>query len=191
MANIVTIGERRYLVDVGFGSNGPDAPVPLGDQQGPFPDETMQSTARQQMRLRRTTLPIHSDPSQKVWIYSTRPNPSSGWTEGYCFTEAEFFPADFAVMNLSTMTSPRCIFVQNVVVVKRTVDSTGEIDGLIILFKDYFKTVKPDGSKVVEDLKTEEQRIKVLREKFGIELTDGERAAIKGLPSELRYQFGF
>ena len=29
MVNIATIGDQKYLIDVGFGSNGPHKPIPL------------------------------------------------------------------------------------------------------------------------------------------------------------------
>jgi arylamine N-acetyltransferase len=47
MANIVAIGEQKYLIDVGFGSNGPHRPIPLvhgfGSANGPGSSSTNRS----------------------------------------------------------------------------------------------------------------------------------------------------
>jgi arylamine N-acetyltransferase len=129
----------------------------------------------------------HTDPRQRVWVYSTQLERNTPWKEEYCFVEIEFFPEDYAVMNLSTMTAPPSLFVQTLVATKVLLNSeTGEPEGVLILNKDYVKRKIRGHSEIIERMETEEQRVKVLKEYFLIELKPQEQRAIHGMPSELR-----
>src|SRR5689334_201595 len=110
MVNIVTINNQRYLVDVGYGANAPMAPVPL------IHDHTFDQIAPVQGHLTFGPLTEFTDQSQRIWIYSTF-TPGRDTDGGkrhlqYCFYDAEFFPADYEVMNYRTMTHPTSFFVQ-------------------------------------------------------------------------------
>ena len=155
--NIVTINGRRYVVDVGFGSNGPLQPNTLEDGRE-FPQI---SPARGKLEYK--ALPIHTDASQRVWEYSTQADPTSPWKPMYAFTEVEFFPADFEVMNLTTMTSPRSFFVQAVMCMRTILDDkTGKPIGLLILLRDYVKRQLGGQAEILENLETEAQRVEAL-----------------------------
>ena len=69
MANIVTIGSSRYLVDVGYGVDGPSCPLPL--ESG----EICIGLPGQQLKLEKKKLAQHTDPDQTVWVYSQRREP--------------------------------------------------------------------------------------------------------------------
>ena len=113
MVNLVRIDGRRYLVDAGFGGHGPCRPMPLEPEtEGGIVRE---GVAPQQLKLEYKRLPRHTDPEQRVWVYSYRERAGARWIEAYCFTELEFFADDFEVMNLDTMTRRESYFVQTVI----------------------------------------------------------------------------
>jgi len=181
MVNLVTIDHKTYLVDVAYGSNSPCRPVPLEQ------DVEFYGVYPQRGKLEYKSIQKHSDPNQRVWVYSTRANTDSAWKEEYSFVEIEFFPEDFRVMNLSTMTAPQSFFVQTVVATKVLLNpQTAEPEGVLILHKDYVKRRMGEHSEIIETLQTEEQRVRALRDYFHIDLKPEEKRAIRGLPSELK-----
>lgn len=185
MVNLVTINGEKYLVDVGFGSNGATQPVPLRH------DYEFTNVAPARGRLRYQAIDEFTDRSQRVWVYATQENTDAEWTDRYHFTEVEFLPGDFEVMNLRTSTSPRSFFVQNVMCMFVLLDETGATpNGLLILHRDYVKRRIGGKEEILEQLQSEEQRVAALSRYFGITLTREEQNAIKGLASELRFTGG-
>ncbi|KAK3332848.1 hypothetical protein B0T19DRAFT_112395 [Cercophora scortea] len=183
MANIVTIDDKKYLVDVGFGSHGPPYPVLLE-----YGHEFM-GIAPARGKLEYKSLDTHTDPDQRVWVFSSKENESEPWKERYAFVTIEFFPADFEVMNLTTMTARQSYFVQTVMCMRTILDSERvRPEGLLILHRDYVKKRVGDKSDILETLRTEEQRVKALETYFGIVLGLDEQRAIRGLASELGRQ---
>jgi arylamine N-acetyltransferase len=181
MANIVTIEDQKYLVDVGFGAPTPSHPLPL------ISGHICTGIAPQSLRLEYKRLKNHTDPSQRAWVYSYRENDDAKWTEAYSFVEIEFFPEDYEVMNLSTMTLPQSFFTQTVVCVKIILnEESKEIDGVLILMHNVIKTRIKGVTEVVEKLESEEDRIKALEKWFSIVLTEAEKKGIIGLASQLK-----
>ncbi|KAL3461433.1 hypothetical protein BJX64DRAFT_277904 [Aspergillus heterothallicus] len=128
MVLIVTINERRYMVDVGFGNNVPTSPLPLEENTVSI------NIAPSEMRLIKDTLPEAFDKSQKVWIYQIRFSSESVWIPIYAFTEVEFLPQDFAMMNFHTHQLPSSWFTQIFVCVQLILNEAGdELEGLYIL----------------------------------------------------------
>ena len=113
-------------------------------------------------------------------VYShrdTEKDANAPWTDAYAFTEMEFFPEDYAVMNLSTMTLRSSFFMQMVFCVRMTVDEkTGEANGWLLLSDKEMKRKTRDGMEVVETFKSEEERVAALKKWFDIELGDAEKA---------------
>ncbi|KAK4222041.1 arylamine N-acetyltransferase, pineal gland isozyme NAT-3 [Podospora fimiseda] len=183
MLNLVKINNKRYVVDVGFGSNGPLFPYPLEH------DHEFVGIASARGRLQYRTVDQLTDPDQKVWVYSIKQNDETPWSEAYCFVELEFMPGDFEVMNLRTMTSPRSFFVQNVMCMRILLDGR-ELDakpiGKLILHRDFVKKIVGDETEEVQKLESEAQRVLALEKYFGIRLSQREEKAIKGLASELK-----
>ncbi|KAH0565856.1 hypothetical protein GP486_000753 [Trichoglossum hirsutum] len=180
MVNIVTIDRQRYLVDVGFGADGPTHPLPLVHRH------ISRGISTQFLKLEYEKLQQHSDPSQRVWIYSHRASQDTPWTETYSFVEIEFFLTDYEVMNLSTMTSRQSFFTQVVLCVKTLLDGHGDTEGVLILFQNEVKARIGGEVSVMEKLQSEEQRIKALEKWFGILLTEEEKKGIRGLVTELK-----
>ncbi|KAF2271585.1 arylamine N-acetyltransferase 1 [Westerdykella ornata] len=180
MANIVTIGRDRYHVDVGFGGNGPVVPMKL-NKDGLVQPHINPASARLQWR----NIPGNSDPDQRLWVYEVRINDESDFQMMYCFTELEFLPCDYAVMNYFTSTSQRSFFTRVIVAERKVLDDEGNIIGQLIMNNGDIKW-RINGKKTKEIIfETEEDRLKHLEEHFGIVFSPVEREHIKGLPSRL------
>ncbi|KAK4185775.1 hypothetical protein QBC35DRAFT_388802 [Podospora australis] len=181
MVNLVTIEGRRYLVDVGFGSNGSTYPFPLEH------DQKMLAVFPAHGRLQYKNLDIHTDPDQRVWVYSVQQDESAPWKDMYAFVEIEFFPADFELMNMRTSASPQSFFVQSVMCMKTILDEHKNAPmGKIILHRDYVKRVMEGKAEIIKKLHSEKERIQALADYFDITLTEQEQKGIRGLASELR-----
>ncbi|KAL2255933.1 hypothetical protein VTK26DRAFT_2457 [Humicola hyalothermophila] len=180
-ANLVTVDNKRYLVDVGFGSGTAPVPVPLEH------DHEFDHIAPMRGRLQYRALEEHTDPNQRVWVYSLQETPDAPWKDQYAFTEIEFFAADYAIMNLNSSTSPASHFTQGVMCVRTILDETKEqVIGRMILNKNYVKRRIRGEVEDLETLENEKQRIKALEKYFGVLLSPREQRGIRGLVSELK-----
>jgi arylamine N-acetyltransferase len=181
MVNIVSIGDAKYHVDVGFGGNGPVVPMPL-DRSGPVQKHIAPATARLQYR----NIAENSDPDQRVWVYEHRIDGDNDFQTTYCFTELEFLPSDYAMMNYFTSTSPRTFFTRVTVAVKKLLGDDGELEGVLILGNNDLKWRVHGKTERQIKFESEEDRIKALEEHFGIKLSAAEREGIRGLPSQIQ-----
>lgn len=212
MVLIVTIAAQRYMVDVGFGRNGPTLPLLLENNAQ---EDGIAPGAR--VRLVRDSLPqsLHrADNAQKLWIYQHR-GPSNrthhhhasvagmvgqeaegrmeereNWIPNYAFTELEFFPQDFENMKFVVGRARTSFFTYTVVVMKYLVerDEEGEAvcTGTVQMLGGQVKRTVGGKSEVLKDCRTEGERVKVLEDVFGIRLSERERKGIVGTVAELR-----
>ncbi|KDN60066.1 putative N-acetyltransferase [Colletotrichum sublineola] len=161
MLNLVTIDGQRYMVDVGFGKGSAVAPVPLRKE-----DSGTEFT---------TIAPLRG----KLVV-------DGPFRQRNCFTEQEFFPEDFEVMNFAVMSLPTSYFVKNVLCMRTILNpETKKTDGTIVLHKNEVKRKIGDRLEVLETLKNEAERVRAIEKYFDIALTPGEQKAIKGMPQEL------
>jgi arylamine N-acetyltransferase len=187
MVNLVTIGEDKYVVDVGFGANGPIRPLKL-DRSGPI----LPHIGPASMRLSWGNIQQNTDPNQRLWIYSHRINDNSDFQETYCFTELEFLPNDYAVMNYATSTRADSIFKQMLVCLKHVLggDDGEEVIGVVILQTDLKWRIR--GEKVHEQkFETEEDRLQALEDVFRIKFSPAERDGIRQQVTEIKKPVGF
>ena len=181
MVNVVVLASgQRYMVDVGFGDNGPIEPMLLDAEAGHRrhikPGET---------RLVHEGLPESMDMSQKFWQYQHRVDPGAEWQTKYCFTELEFLPDDYKIMSFWTSQSPKSWFTYRVVAVKMFLEGEDVVGTLILSGSDVKRRI---GGKTehLRSCKTEEERVRALEEVFGLRLTDEERRGIRGMVTELK-----
>ncbi|KAL8726830.1 MAG: hypothetical protein Q9166_006446 [cf. Caloplaca sp. 2 TL-2023] len=163
MVNIITIAETKYMVDVGFGGNGATGPLILEEGR------VHERVAPSEMRLVLSSIPEHTDSGQRLWLYQTRSTPSDEWQAQYCFTETEYLPQDYEIMNYWTSTSRKSIFTQSILMAKMLMDEkTGKITGNVTMFDAEAK--QKMGNEVVKSrtCKSEKERVEVLREWFGL-----------------------
>lgn len=193
--NLVMINGVKYMLDGGYGGNGPCRPIAL--EEGNIVDHV----APAQMRLVYQAIPQHLNRSQRVWVCQHRFDEKAEWIPIYCFVETEFTPDDMFGLNLAPGTAKNTFFTHKVVAVRFTTEgetaqghgpgSTGareletEIDGSITLSHDTLKW-RRHGKKTVDlKLENEKTRLEALNKYFGIALTDEETDAIRGTSTEL------
>lgn len=175
MANLVIINETKYLVDVGFGADGPTYPLPLKSGHIP-PSESV--------KLEYNHLTQHTDVGQMVWVYSRlkRRDDNAIWTDIYHFSEIEAFPADLEILNYYNMA--RSPFAKAVVVQRFVRTKSGDIESYVLM-RDVLKHRIGETEEVIEVFQNEPQRVEALVQYFQISLTPEERLAIQGTPSAL------
>lgn len=187
MVNIVTIAEVKYLVDVGFGAGEPTQPVPL--KHGYEFKGLLSSKGRLEFKhLDRHSATTKEDPAQRLWVYSVKKSSTEKeWEEMYSFTETEFFPDDFALMNYFVSTRPDSWFVQEVVAYRMLMDSGNHrLFGEVALHEDVLKIREEGKEEVVTKLNSEDDRIRALAYHFKMKLTEREQRSIIGLVSEIK-----
>lgn len=140
------------------------------------------------MRLIRGNLPEFVDKTQQVWIYQIRYTPDSDWLPHYSFSEVEFLPQDFGVMNYYTSNGHTSWFTQTVVCSRVIMDEeTGMLPrGLYVLIGKEVKRRIQGKSEVVATLKSEEDRVAALGKWFGLQFQDDEVEGIRGLASQIK-----
>ena len=176
LVNIVTFASgERYMVDVGFGGDGPTKPLHLvsGDAS------QQRNMGTQEMHLRYENIASNADPKQRVWVYRVRNHPQDEWKTCYCFTETEFLAQDFEVMSWYVNTSPASWFTTTVVAVRMMLESD-EIVGKVMLWGPEVKQNTGGRTQLLMTCQTEEERIEVLEKRFGIVLNREEKEGIRG-----------
>ena len=181
MVNIVSIDNKRWLVDVGFGPDGPIEPVLLED------GAVSPGAGMQVLRLQRRNIAENTNADQRLWVLEYRRHADSPWASLYCFTELEFLPQDFAYMNHATSTMRTSWFTTSVVC-SRTIVESDEVVGSVILQDKELKMRRDGETKVLVKFETELQRVKALTDWYGISLTEDEHRGIKGLVTELKVE---
>ncbi|KAF2096255.1 cysteine proteinase [Rhizodiscina lignyota] len=195
VVNIVTLGDKKYLLDGGMGPNGPHCPVPLE------PGVTLTQVDPGRMRLDYEPIGQNLDRSQKIWVFKHSYDHTMELEPVYCFTDLEFLPEDVESMNFEPMLDKQTFFTHKVVCVRFTTDKEtdtelgpgspnevaleGEIDGSLALNHDVLKW-RRRGNKVLEiPLKTEEERLAALKRYFGISFEPEDIESIHGTAAQL------
>lgn len=180
MVNIVTLANgERYLVDVGFGNNGPTCPLLLKDGY------EAQSIPPASMRLVYEKIPATVNPGDRLWIYEHRASSTADWEPVYCFTETEFLPRDYEMMNFWTSQSRNSWFTYSILCVRKIMNEQHELSGTLILKDADVKKRIGENTELFKACKTEEERIVVLESMFGVKLANEERNGIRGMVTQL------
>lgn len=175
MANIVVLDDQRFLVDVGYGVDGPSLPLPLRS------GEVKLGLPSQELKLEHKVLPQYQDANQRQWIYCQHRG-TDAWSEVYHFAEAEFLLADFEILNHYNMTQSlwsRTVLAQNFLL-----DEDGCPAGTTMLLRNQL-VVDNKGLRHTYTFDTETQRIEALEKYLGIRFSPEEQKGISGSPSEL------
>jgi arylamine N-acetyltransferase len=187
IVNIVTLSTgEKYILDEGFGGDGPTLPMLLTE------DNITTNLGTQQVRYMHEPIPqLSSRPSghQKFWIYQYRNRVEQEWNSFYAFTEMEFLFQDFEVMSWFTSTNGNVSFQTTTVLIVKFVrddEEESRIVGKIMLINGVVKKNMGGKTEVLKSCETEEERIQALEKEFGIVLSDEEKSGIRGFVTELR-----
>lgn len=184
MVNLVTIASgQKYMLDVGFGSDCATRPLPLSNSLET--GDVLDSIGAQQLRLIYSSIAPTTSPDQNLWIFQRRYSPSDEWRTAYCFTELEFLPRDYGVMNYYTSTCRTVFFTYAIIVVKLVMEGE-EIAGEIILTDSEVKRRIRGQTEHLMSCKSETERVEALERWFGLRLTGEERRGIRGTVTELK-----
>lgn len=139
------------------------------------------------MRLIRESIPEFTDGNQRVWIYQVRHKPDSEWLHTICFSETEFLPQDFEVLNFYISKNPASWFCHSFVCSLLLWDeSKHEIQGQCTMVGNVVKRRIRGQSETVETFHTEDDRVRALAKWFGLHFRTDEVDAIRGLPSQIK-----
>ena len=182
MVNIVTISKQRYLVDVGIGAYGPMVPLPL------VSGVTTVSITPRSIRLVNACIPEHtsSHASNAMWQLEVRNQDTDAWSITYAFSEIEFLPEDYEMMNWYTSTNRRSFWTHQVLAMKMVLsDDQQEVVGDITLFQRGLRRRIHGKVEIEVECGTEKERVEALQKYLGIKLSPAEQRAIKGMASEI------
>jgi arylamine N-acetyltransferase len=189
LVNLITLTDgTKWALDVGFGGDGPTAPVQL------IHNLISTNLGSQEVRLWHDWLPtqlLRSD-ATKLWIYQYRNNASQEWNSFYAFGETEAMEADFHNLNWYTGSHPEsfqtftCIIVKFLRRAKEDESGDQEIYGKRMLVNGVVKENLGGKTEVRMDCRTEDERLKTLEEWFDMRFTDDEKAGINGWGTELK-----
>lgn len=194
---IVTFSDgSRWATDVCFGGDGPTQPMKLMEES------TIRNMGTQDARLIRDFIPsqVSRAPEHKMWQYQCRNSEAKPWQTFYSFSDAvEWLPPDFGVVNCFTGVSLESSAMTMVCMVKflrravpNSKDSRAangqqqEIFGKRMLVNELIKENLGGKTRVVQECRTEEERVEALKKWFGVELTEEERLAIRGHMTEVK-----
>ncbi|EEQ33570.1 hypothetical protein McanMca71_004657 [Microsporum canis] len=176
---IVTIKDVKYMVDVGFGPQGPTQPLVMNEGE-----PVLSGIA--QMSLVRKQLSINTDPEQRPWVYQFRKDPNSEWVMAYCFYEIEFISEDYDLMNWWASKHPTSPFTQGFIFTKFTLNKAEDgIDGVLMLLKNIVKRNHNGKAEILKTLRSEEERVAALKEFFDVHLQPMEIRGIRGKSTEI------
>jgi N-hydroxyarylamine O-acetyltransferase len=144
MAVVITLDGEQWLCDLGFGSYGIRAPMPLG---------LLDAEVRQDSDVFMLSKADNQEYLLKAWV-------NGEWLNQYGFNLYPQEWIDFGPANYLNSTHPDAIFVQKLLVVLHTPI------GRKILFGDSLKRV--EHQNVIQQTVLPEQTISILAEEFGL-----------------------
>lgn len=157
---LVTLEAGPFIVDVGFGGQGPTAPLRL--QPG-----LEQSTPHGRYRLVR-----------EADIYELQFYLRDAWAPMYRFTLAPLTPIDFEMANWFTSTHPQALFVRNLLIARVVGDTR------VNLRNDELAIRRPDGSVEHRRLMDAKDLRRALEDTMGLRLPAPAHLIWSKLPTE-------
>ncbi|KZT57685.1 cysteine proteinase [Calocera cornea HHB12733] len=167
------------VVDTGFGGTGLIGPIEL--KHG----ATLDGPAAEEHRILRG-LPSNAASTDQVgWIVEWR-GADEPWRPLFQFAETELYPNDYEALSFAFCGRPSGCgpFWHEIMCMRPFVAEDGTI-GRMTMYKGAVKRRLNGKSEVIEEFKTEGQRVAALKKYFDVLITDEDRAFMKGQPAEL------
>lgn len=178
VVNIVTLDSgHKYMIDVAFGGDGPIRPLLLQHAA------IVPNLHTQQMRLVSEYLPEQSDKTSpmRVWVYQIRNSEEKDWVAFYSFYEVETLLPDLEMAAFWVCRCEESHQLGSVLVIKflrRKEDGDVTVSGKVMLAGDTVKENMDGKTRAVYICKSEEDRLRALREYFGLYLDEAEQRGI-------------
>jgi arylamine N-acetyltransferase len=166
---------QDYLVDVGFGSNGPVTalaipPIPtLGDiVAGVIPEEHQLGSIKAP----------HS-PRDSVYIVRHRRDTHSPWTPLFTFDpNTPFSESDYEIMSFHSHCHPSSPFVSSILCTTVGFDQDGNAVTRMLLQNNVLKKRICGENRVVEKFDTEDSRLKAIERIWGINFNEMQKQGV-------------
>jgi arylamine N-acetyltransferase len=176
MILIVRLDGNDYLLDAGFGPNGPVDPVLLRDGL-----EFTDGDGNLGRRGRLVHAPIDQGRARhlKYWRLQFLFDGSPDWTDIYAFTESEWLESDYQAAERAVRANRRAWFMYRVIAFRIVLKDRNPV-GWVMIWNDAMSWFQ--GGKLSQRMKfgSEEERINALETAFGIKLGEEERKEIVG-----------
>jgi N-hydroxyarylamine O-acetyltransferase len=143
---------QEFLVDVGFGGEGPACPIPW--QEGAW--ETQTGVIHRLVR------------ENELWVLQVQTDDRLGWLDLYATDNRPYYPIDYEMMNHFTSTHPSSLFVNSMLVGRHLED------GYQVLFDGQLKT-RSGGVTTISQLSSRDQILTTLESHFGLQAPAGLR----------------
>jgi arylamine N-acetyltransferase len=188
MVILVRIDGATYHVDVGFGSQGSLTPLLLKE------GEMREGVPGNWVRLSRRCIAQNTS-GQVMWVLETRNESVGVWKAGYCFSELEFLEEDFRNLNYRTHRDPTSWFTYTLVVTRVLLggeEDAGEGAGgravgtVTLVNGSVNRRIGGGKSEVLQEFKSEGERVLALEKWFGVKLREDEMNGIVGMATHIR-----
>jgi arylamine N-acetyltransferase len=189
--------ERKYVVDVGYGAFNALEPILLKEGE-----ECACQPGTVGRLVRRPIAASSLRSKTEMWVFQNKfvgkeDGGDNGWTNAYCFGEMEWFQTDFEVSNYRTSMDPTSWFRREFILTRmvargeNVLSAKGQTDAEIVgsitfMGGNLTKRIAGGKSETIKQCETEEERVEMLREWFGIGLSEEEREAIRSSKSALK-----
>lgn len=167
--------EMEYLVDVGFGSNGPVTAlvVPAIGQVGPI----VSGVVPEEHQLGTISAP-HS-PQHSVHILRHRRDPTSPWPPLFEFDlSTPFSTSDYEIMSFHSHCHPDSPFISSILCTTAIFDERKTAIARILLQNNVLKERKKGATVLIKKFNSEEDRLTAIEREWGIKFTDAEKKGV-------------
>lgn len=176
-----TPGAARFLVDIGFGGGCPTMPIPL--VHGAEVLNIPAAEGEREHRLRVVKERVYGD---EIWVLDRQVS-TGEFRPFYGLSNMQFSPDDFEILNSHVATAKNSFFTYEIFVTRNVLnEDSSRVIGDVILFGKEFKRREYGKTVETRKLKSEQERIDLLKEWFGITLNAVERAALQGTAAQIR-----
>ncbi|KAF4171304.1 hypothetical protein CNMCM8927_001895 [Aspergillus lentulus] len=176
MILIIRLDGNDYLVDAGFGPNGPVDPVLLRDGL-----EFTDGNGNLGRRGRVVHAPIDQGRARhlKYWRLQFLFDGSLDWTDIYAFTESEWLESDYQSAERAVRGNKRAWFMYRVIAFQIVLKDRTPV-GWVMIWNDGMSWFQ--GGRLSRRMRfgSEEERLNALKSVFGIKMGEEERKEIVG-----------
>jgi arylamine N-acetyltransferase len=176
MVLVAHLEQNDYLVDVGFGANGPVKAIRIPSKL--TPGDIIVGVIPEEHQLGSINAP-HS-PRDTLYIMRHRRDKDSAWNPLFTFDPfTPFSGSDYEMMSFHCYCHPHSPFVNNVLCTTTGFDEDGIAISRMMLQNNVLKERRDGQNTVVEKLDSEEARLGAIERVWGIKFTDAEKKGVE------------
>jgi arylamine N-acetyltransferase len=178
VATIVTIHNQKYLVDTNVGPSASPIPVPM------VHDEPSLDVWERQRRMIFEPIPGWAVQTP-LWRLQIREPSWDTWMDVIAFEENQWLPIDFKIMINGILGMGLGWFKSRLICYRIEMEDE-EPTGYLLMYHDELRRGYKGKFQLLRKLYSEEERLMVLKEDFGVSISDAEARHIVGSVAELK-----